>query len=37
MSTTKKKTINYNGMKLECIESGYWSLEPTSDLLEVAK
>lgn len=24
MSTTEKKTINYNGMELPCIESGYW-------------
>ena len=22
--STEKKTINYNGMKLECIKSGYW-------------
>ncbi len=22
--STEKKTINYNGMELECIESGYW-------------
>lgn len=22
--SNEKKTINYNGMKLECIESGYW-------------
>lgn len=22
--STEKKTINYNGMELECIDSGYW-------------
>lgn len=25
MSTTEKKTINYKGMELPCIDSGYWS------------
>ena len=24
MSTNENKTISYNGMELECIESGYW-------------